>query len=269
MKQKELLALARNTNTSDLIREASIIRDKGHGSLVTYSPKVFIPLTHLCRDVCHYCTFAKTPKRISSPYMSVEEVVDSAKRAEALGCKEALFTLGERPELRYSAARKALSNMGYETTLEYLKVASQAVIDNTEILPHLNPGCMSLKEILELRKKGTTIIFSTHRMESVEEICDHIALINKSQTILEGPIEQIKKQFTNNTYEVITANKELRESDCFTIINNKKNIFQILLKEGKTQKEALQSILKEVEIVSFKKEVPSMEDIFIKAVNNA
>ena len=151
MKQKELLALARNTNTSDLIREASIIRDEGHGSLVTYSPKVFIPLTHLCRDVCHYCTFAKTPKRISSPYMSVEEVVDSAKRAEALGCKEALFTLGERPELRYSTARKALSNMGYETTLEYLKVASQAVIDNTGILPHLNPGCMNLKEILELR----------------------------------------------------------------------------------------------------------------------
>ncbi len=151
MKQKELLALARNTNTSDLIREASVIRDKGYGSLVTYSPKVFIPLTHLCRDVCHYCTFAKTPKRISSPYMSVEEVVDSAKRAEALGCKEALFTLGERPELRYSTARKALSSMGYTTTLEYLKVASQAVIDNTELLPHLNPGCMSLKEILELR----------------------------------------------------------------------------------------------------------------------
>jgi FO synthase len=101
LKQKELLALAKNTNTSDLIREASVIRDKGYGSLVTYSPKVFIPLTHLCRDVCHYCTFAKTPKRISSPYMSVEEVVDSAKRAEALGCKEALFTLGERPELIY------------------------------------------------------------------------------------------------------------------------------------------------------------------------
>ena len=151
MKQKELLALARNTNTSDLIREASIIRDKGHGSLVTYSPKVFIPLTHLCRGVCHYCTFAKTPKRISSPYMSVEEVVDSAKRAEALGCKEALFTLGERPELRYSTARKALSSMGYTTTLEYLKVASQAVIDNTGLLPHLNPGCMSLTEIMELR----------------------------------------------------------------------------------------------------------------------
>ena len=125
------------------------------------------------------------------------------------------------------------------------------------------------KEILELREKGTTIIFSTHRMESVEEICDHIALINKSQTILEGPIEQIKEQFTNNSYEVITTDKKLTENDYYSISSIKDNIFSILLKEGKTQKEALQNILKEVEIISFKKEVPSMEDIFIKAVNNA
>ena len=151
MKTKEILALARNTNTSDLIREASNIRDKGHGSLVTYSPKVFIPLTHLCRDVCHYCTFAKTPKKVSSPYMSLKEVIDSAKNAELLGCKEALFTLGERPELRYSTARKALANMGYQSTLEYLKEASKAVIENTELLPHLNPGCMTFQEIEELR----------------------------------------------------------------------------------------------------------------------
>jgi len=151
LKTREILALARNTNTSDLIREASKIRDKGHGSLVTYSPKVFIPLTHLCRDVCHYCTFAKTPKKVSSPYMSIKEVVDSAKNAELLGCKEALFTLGERPELRYSTARKALANMGYQSTLEYLKEASKAVIESTELLPHLNPGCMTYQEIEELR----------------------------------------------------------------------------------------------------------------------
>jgi len=125
------------------------------------------------------------------------------------------------------------------------------------------------REILELSKKGTTIIFSTHRMESVEEICDHIALINKSQTILEGPIEKIKKQFTNNTYEVITTNKELKENDCFTIINKKGNTFRILLKEGESQQEVLQNIIKGVEIISFKKETPSMEEIFIKAVSNA
>ena len=125
------------------------------------------------------------------------------------------------------------------------------------------------QEILELSQKGTTIIFSTHRMESVEEICDHIALINKSQRILEGPIEEIKKQFTNNSYEVITANKELSENDYFSIISTKGTTFRILLKEGKTQQETLQSIVKEVEIISFKKEIPSMEEIFIKAVSNA
>ena len=125
------------------------------------------------------------------------------------------------------------------------------------------------QEILELSEKGTTIIFSTHRMESVEEICDHIALINKSETILEGPIEEIKKQFTNNSYEVITANKKLCENDYFSIISAKKTTFRILLKEGKTHKEALQSIINEVEIISFKKETPTMEEIFIKAVNNA
>jgi len=125
------------------------------------------------------------------------------------------------------------------------------------------------QEILELSKKGTTIIFSTHRMESVEEICGHIALINKSETILEGPIEEIKKQFTNNSYEVITANKKLCENDYFSIISTKDTTFRILLKEGKTHKEALQSIINEVEIISFKKETPTMEEIFIKAVNNA
>ena len=157
MKTKEILALARNTNTSDLIREASNIRDKGHGSLVTYSPKVFIPLTHLCRDVCHYCTFAKTPKKVLSPYMSLKEVIDSAKNAELLGCKEALFTLGEKPELRYSTARKALANMGYHSTLEYLKEASKAVLENTELLPHLNPGCMTTQEIKELRPAAVSM----------------------------------------------------------------------------------------------------------------
>ena len=100
MKTKEILALARNTNTSDLVREASNIRDKGHGSLITYSPKVFIPLTHLCRDVCHYCTFAKTPKKVLSPYMSLKEVIDSAKNAELLGCKDCLLYTSPSPRDR-------------------------------------------------------------------------------------------------------------------------------------------------------------------------
>jgi len=125
------------------------------------------------------------------------------------------------------------------------------------------------KEILELSEKGTTIIFSTHRMESVEEICDHIALINKAQTILEGPIEEIKKQFANNSYEVITTDKVLSENDYFSIISQKESNYSLLLKEGKTQQEALQSIIQQTEIISFRKEIPSMEEIFIKAINNA
>ena len=125
------------------------------------------------------------------------------------------------------------------------------------------------KEILELSEKGTTIIFSTHRMESVEEICDHIALINKAQTILEGPIEEIIKKFANNSYEVITTDNVLRENDYFSIINQKESNYSLLLKEGKTQQEALQSIIQQTEIISFRKEIPSMEEIFIKAINNA
>ena len=125
------------------------------------------------------------------------------------------------------------------------------------------------KEILELSEKGTTIIFSTHRMESVEEICDHIALINKAQTILEGPIEKIKKQFANNSYELITKDNLLSENDYFSIISEKETNYSLLLREGKTQQQALQSIIQQTEIISFRKEIPSMEEIFIKAINNA
>ena len=125
------------------------------------------------------------------------------------------------------------------------------------------------KEILELSEKGTTIIFSTHRMESVEEICDHIALINKSKTILEGPIDGIKKQFTNNNYEVITKDSVLTDNKFYQVTHKKDDIFQIQLSEGTKGKDALAFINKNYEIVSYKKEIPSMEDIFIKAVNNA
>src|SRR3954447_27014593 len=100
-----------------LLARAAALRDIGHGNVISYSRKVFIPLTHLCRDVCHYCTFAQTPKRIGAPYMSIEQVLEVARQGKALGCKEALFTLGEKPELRYKAAREALAQMGFATTL--------------------------------------------------------------------------------------------------------------------------------------------------------
>ena len=116
----EAISLAEIYDTAQLINLASSIRDKGFRNTITYSRKVFIPLTHLCRDVCHYCTFAKTPRKIEKAYLNLDEVLMEVKRAEKMGCKEALFTLGERPELRYKAARDALADMNCTTTLEYV-----------------------------------------------------------------------------------------------------------------------------------------------------
>ena len=135
-----------------LLSTASDLRDAGHGRLVSYSRKVFIPLTQLCRDVCHYCTFAKAPKRIEAPYLSPDQVLEIARAGQAAGCKEALFTLGDKPELRYSAAREALAELGYSTTLEYLAAMADLVFTETGLLPHLNPGIMTAQELASLRE---------------------------------------------------------------------------------------------------------------------
>ena len=105
---------------SELLEQAQDLRRRGTGSLVTYSPKVFIPLTKLCRDVCHYCTFARPPRRGERAYMTADEVLAVAAAGAEAGCHEALFTLGDKPELRYHAAREELTALGYETTIEYL-----------------------------------------------------------------------------------------------------------------------------------------------------
>src|SRR3954466_12720328 len=105
----------------ELMAEARAVRDARSGQLVTYSPKVFIPLTKLCRDVCHYCTFARPPRRGERAYLTIDEVLAVARAGAAAGCREALFTLGDKPELRYRAARQELAALGAETTLEYLR----------------------------------------------------------------------------------------------------------------------------------------------------
>jgi 7,8-didemethyl-8-hydroxy-5-deazariboflavin synthase CofG subunit len=113
---------------------------------VTYSRKVFIPLTELCRDVCHYCTYAKTPRRLRNVYLSPEQVLDIARAGQAAGCHEALFTLGDKPELRYRAARDALATLGFASTLDYLRAMAELVRRETGLLPHLNAGVMSHEE---------------------------------------------------------------------------------------------------------------------------
>jgi len=146
----EALSLVR-ADTAALAHVAASLRDVGFRNVVTYSRKVFIPLTHLCRDVCHYCTFAQTPSKIAAPYMPLAAVLEVARRGAEAGCKEALFTLGEKPERRYRAAREWLGAHGYATTLDYLRDAAKAVFDETGLLPHLNPGTMTPEEIAALR----------------------------------------------------------------------------------------------------------------------
>src|SRR5664280_2470704 len=151
-----VLLAARGADLDDLLSSAARVRDAGltaagRPGTVTYSRKVFIPLTHLCRDRCHYCTFATTPNRLAQPFLSVDEVLDIARQGAALGCKEALFTLGDRPEDRWPAARDWLDSRGYGSTLDYVRACAIAVLEQTGLLPHLNPGVLTWEDLARLK----------------------------------------------------------------------------------------------------------------------
>ncbi len=141
---------------SEAVREsmarASATRDRLSGHRITWSPKVFIPLTKLCQDRCGYCTFAEPPARVESPYLSLSEVLAIARRGARAGCHEALFTLGERPELRYPAARAWLDEQGYASTVDYLRAAAELVLTETGLLPHANAGALDPDELAILRR---------------------------------------------------------------------------------------------------------------------
>jgi 7,8-didemethyl-8-hydroxy-5-deazariboflavin synthase CofG subunit len=135
----------------DLLKEASAIRDARTGPVITYSRKVFIPLTNLCRDRCGYCTFAREPGDGKAHTMSPDEVLAVARAGRDAGCKEALFSLGDKPELRYSEYRDWLGQRGFGSTIEYLRAMCQLVFEETGLLPHANPGVLSREEMEQLR----------------------------------------------------------------------------------------------------------------------
>jgi len=151
LEEVEALLAARGTALEDLCEIASALRDLGHGRTITYSRKVFIPLTMLCRDHCHYCTFAKPPAKLDKPFLTPDEVVAIAEAGQRQECKEALFTLGDRPEERYPIARQWLAERGYHSTLDYLRAVSIQVIEETGLLPHLNPGVMTWEDMARLK----------------------------------------------------------------------------------------------------------------------
>ena len=141
---RALLGYARRTRDAGL--EAA-----GRPGIITYSKKVFIPLTRLCRDRCAYCTFATVPKHLDSPFLSPDEVLDIAREGARLGCKEALFTLGDRPEARWRQAREWLDAHGYDDTLSYVRAMAIRVLEETGLLPHLNPGVMTWQDFQRLK----------------------------------------------------------------------------------------------------------------------
>ena len=135
---------------------ASMYRDSGKGKKITFSPKIFIPLTQLCKDKCGYCTFRKEPDN-QEPYLSIDYVVNLAKKASELGCLEALFTLGERPESVYPQAKKWLKKKGFKSTLDYLFHACSNVLDNSSLFPHSNPGNMTKQEMIKLKEVNLSL----------------------------------------------------------------------------------------------------------------
>ena len=147
----EALALASETDLAALTAAAGALRDQAHDHVISYSRNIFIPLTTLCRDVCPYCTFAQPPKRGERAYMSIDEVLEIARAGAAAGCTEALFTLGDKPELRYKVAREELAALGHETTISYLAEVAGIVAEETGLLPHANPGVMTREDIALLR----------------------------------------------------------------------------------------------------------------------
>ena len=154
--REALIALARDAPTAALAAEAGRLRDRGHGAVASYSPKVFIPLTRLCRDVCHYCTFARPPRRGERAYLSPDEVLAIARAGAEAGCREALFTLGDKPERRYRAAREELARLGFDTTIGYLAAMAGLVAKETGLLPHLNPGVTTRDELAALRETSVS-----------------------------------------------------------------------------------------------------------------
>jgi 7,8-didemethyl-8-hydroxy-5-deazariboflavin synthase CofG subunit len=145
------LIRATGSELLNLMREASAVRDARTGPVITYSRKVFIPLTNLCRDRCGYCTFAREPGDGKAHTMSPDEVLAVARAGREAGCKEALFSLGDKPELRYPEYREWLEQRGFRSTIEYLRAMCQLVFEETGLLPHANPGVLSREEMEQLR----------------------------------------------------------------------------------------------------------------------
>jgi 7,8-didemethyl-8-hydroxy-5-deazariboflavin synthase CofG subunit len=157
LSRQDALALMQETPLPALLEAAATVRDRFKGHSVSYSRKVFIPLTHLCRDYCGYCTFRADPQAGVQPYMMPEDVLSVAEAGRRAGCKEALFSLGDQPELIFPEAKEFLKKLGFNRTLEYLAAMSELVLEKTGLLPHSNPGVMGAEDLRRLRETNVSV----------------------------------------------------------------------------------------------------------------
>ena len=220
--ENELRELAVRLPLESLLEEASGVRDAGHGRLISYSRKVFIPLTQLCRDVCRYCTFAHPPRKGESVYLSADQVLPIAQAGAKAGCKEALFTLGDQPELRYRVAREALDNLGYDSTISYLTDMCRLVFEETGLLPHANPGVMTAAELAALRQVSVSqgIMLESASQRLCEPGGAHHGSPDKDPAIRLATIEEAGRQqipFTTGILIGIGETREERLDALFTL----------------------------------------------------
>lgn len=157
LSREEALFLFRHAELGELMASASALRDRVKGRVITYSRKVFIPLTHLCRDYCGYCTFRTDPVAGSAAYMTPDEVLAVAEAGKRAGCKESLFSLGDQPEKIFPQAREALARLGFTRTLDYLAAMTELVLEKTGLLPHANPGLMNGEDLARLRQSNISV----------------------------------------------------------------------------------------------------------------
>jgi FO synthase len=196
-----------------LLEAATELRRQAHGDRVSYSRKVFIPLTHLCRDTCRYCTFAETPRQSPKLYLSPDEVVEIARRGREAGCKEALFTLGDKPELRYREAAEHLRKLGYASTVDYLHAVCALVIRETGLLPHINAGIMTGAEIARLREVSISqgIMLETLSDRLSERGGPHFGSPDKVPAVRIAMIEEAGREKVPFTSGVLVGIGETRE----------------------------------------------------------
>ena len=219
-----------------LIKVSAALRDKGHGELMSYSPKVFIPLTVLCRDVCHYCTFARSPREAVRAYLPLDEVLEIAESGKQAGCYEALFTLGDKPEQRYRVAREELKRLGCSSTFEYLLKASRTVFEQVGLLPHINAGILSIDQMAALREVSAS---QGIMLESTSErLCQkggpHFGSPDKRPAVRLSNIEQagqLRIPFTTGILIGIGENRAERIDSLLKIreINNRYGHIQELI----------------------------------------